>query len=343
MQRPLAILALCAAIVAGCKSKPVASITEIPSIPGEAYSIGVSAPFCGTIGETLVVAGGANFPDKPLVEGGSKKVYDDIWTFKGGQWTLAGHLPEPVAYGATFAVPDGLVLVGGTVDGAPSDKVYLLTLEDGKASLRKLPSLPNCVAEAGAASCEDRLYLVGGIGSEYIYSCHTGEYIWEQVTKLPIPLIQPLAFAAPSSLFFWGGYDPVTLRALSDGWHLSGGRLEPVAGVPDGGTFVGSTGVVLPDGRFAVIGGVNREIFSRALHNTDEERADYFSKEPSEYHFRSDIYAFSAETMSWQLIATAPECALAGAGVAVVDGDVMVVGGEIKPGVRTPRIFSMSL
>lgn len=343
MQRALAILALCAGLLTGCRQRTVIEVSELPAIPGDAYAKGVSAPFCGTIGETFVVAGGANFPDKPLVEGGSKKLYDEIWTLAGDQWSLAGHLPAPVAYGATFDVRDGLVLAGGSVDGVPSEKVYLLSLEGGKASLRKLPSLPVGVAEAGAASFGDRLYLVGGVGSEHIYSCQIGEYVWEQAYSLPIPLIQPVAFAAEDALYFWGGYDPVTRRALSDGWCLRGGKFEQVAGVPDGGTFVGSTGVVLPDGRFAVIGGVNREIFTRALHLTDDERTEYLSKEPGEYRFRRDVYVFSAETALWQLIGTVPECALAGAGAAVYEGKVTVAGGEIKPGVRTPRIFYLPL
>ena len=109
------------------------SITEFPPIPDPAYAKGVSAPFCGYEGDALIVAGGANFPDKPLLEGGAKKVYNDIWAFSEGAWHHAGFLRDSVAYGATFAVPGGLVLAGGDVDGRPVADVFFLRLEEGKA------------------------------------------------------------------------------------------------------------------------------------------------------------------------------------------------------------------
>lgn len=40
---------------------------------------GVSACYAGHIGSTLIMAGGCNFPDKPVAEGGTKRYYRGIY------------------------------------------------------------------------------------------------------------------------------------------------------------------------------------------------------------------------------------------------------------------------
>ena len=323
------------------------NVAVLPEIPDAAYAKGVSAPFCGVVGDALVVAGGANFPDKSLLDGGAKRVYADIWVLSDGEWAHTGVLPDSTAYGATFAVEDALILAGGNVCGVTTDKVYELTLRDGKASLRSLPPLPEPMEQCGWTSDGDRLYLVGGVGTTAVYACTIGEYVWTKLADLPEPLVQPVAFASGGNLYVWGGFNPETL-AVSDKGVVISSEVEKspwreAPSIPDGGTFVGATGVTLPDGRLAVVGGVNRAIFARALHNTPEDRIPYLSKEPAEYQFRQAVYAFDPVSGAWTLLGTDPACALAGPGVAVrPDGGLFVVGGELKPGVRSPKIFSLA-
>jgi len=318
------------------------SITEFPPIPDPAYAKGVSAPFCGYEGDALIVAGGANFPDKPLLEGGAKKVYNDIWAFSEGAWHHAGFLRDSVAYGATFAVPGGLVLAGGDVDGRPVADVFFLRLEDGKAVLDTLPPLPEPMEQAGASRYGNTLYLAGGVGTTAVYACSTDDYIWHKIASLPEPLVQPVAFAASGALFVWGGFNPQTLAVSPQGIVLRDGAWAGAPDIPDGGTFVGTTGVTLPDGRLAVVGGVNRDIFARALHNTPEDRIPYLSQEPAAYKFRSEVWIFDPAALRWKSLGADPACALAGPGVAVSpDGALAVAGGELKPGVRSPKIFKI--
>ena len=51
----------------------------------------------------MICAGGTNFPDKPMLEGGAKTWTDRIFTLSPGEngWTEAGTLPAPYAYGAS--------------------------------------------------------------------------------------------------------------------------------------------------------------------------------------------------------------------------------------------------
>ena len=353
----MAVLALC---LVACNTETM-KVTELKPIPDAAYAKGVSAPFCGVAQGVLVVAGGANFPDKSLLEGGAKRVYADIWAKAptSRKWIHAGVLPDSTAYGATFAVDSTLILAGGNVCGTTTDKVYELRLHYGKAVLRTLPQLPEPMEQCGWTRAGDRLYLVGGVGTTGVYACTIGDYHWDKIADLPEPLVQPVAFASAGKLYVWGGFNPETLEVsdkgivmdipapggdafvISSGVEKSVWRLtEPI---PDGGTFVGATGATLPDGRLAVVGGVNRAIFARALHNTPEDRIPYLSKEPAEYQFRQEVFAFDPLTETWSLLASDPACALAGPGVAAHGPrSLYVAGGELKPGVRSPKIFSLS-
>ena len=102
-------LLLLAVMLAGCSqpptSKPNHMITctwnKLPDLPGMAdtASLGVSAPFVGISNGMLLVAGGCNFPDKPVTEGGAKRYYSDIFALdlsdKNAQWQKAGNHNPP--------------------------------------------------------------------------------------------------------------------------------------------------------------------------------------------------------------------------------------------------------
>ena len=62
--------------------------TKLPDLPGAAdtASLGVSAPFAGIHNGVLIVAGGCNFPDKPVTEGGAKRYYSEIFVLLPEGW-----------------------------------------------------------------------------------------------------------------------------------------------------------------------------------------------------------------------------------------------------------------
>ena len=266
-----------------------------------------------------------------------------------GGWIHAGTLPDSVAYGATFQIGNALVLAGGNVSGKPSDKVYKLDVRGGKASIKALQALPDAVEQAGWACDGRRCFLAGGISasgrSDAVYVCDKGKYRWKELCPLPVPLVQPVAFACGEKLYVWGGFDPVSSEVYSKGWCLdiASGEWSETAGVPDGGTFVGASGVTLPDGRLLVVGGVNREIFRKALHNGPEDRIPYLSMDPAAYHFRDIAWVFDPQAEGWQQAGTSGRTALAGAGICIYKRGVIIAGGEIKPGIRSPHIFKLDL
>ena len=320
----------------------------LPEIPDAGYAKGVSAPYTGVLGKNWIVAGGANFPDKPLLEGGAKKVYPDIWSLTPGQaWTRIGSLPDAAAYGSTFSFSDGLILCGGSIDGKPSSAVYQMKVRRAKAQLQSLPALPDGIAEAGWSCDGKNLYIAGGVtasgASDAVYSCRKGRWLWQKVATLPVPMVQPVLFAAKGKLYVWGGFNPVNKEVIRKGWCLdtAKGIWREIPGVPDEGTFVGASAVTLKDGRLMVTGGVDAEIFQKALLQGPEERIPYLSQPPAAYRFRDTVWVFDPASEEWSLQGACGRTALAGAGLAVCGSQVMVAGGEIKPGVRSPYIFTL--
>jgi N-acetylneuraminic acid mutarotase len=85
-----------------------------PSIPDER---GFAGAFAGVHINLLLVAGGANFPDRPPWEGGVKTWYGQVWALKKdlGQWQPAGRLPRPLGYGISLSTPVGVGCLGGSV------------------------------------------------------------------------------------------------------------------------------------------------------------------------------------------------------------------------------------
>jgi len=142
-------------------SEPGVAWKTLPDLPDEH---GFAGPFAGVHKDTLIVAGGANFPDgvpwHPTKDGWrSPKVYHDrifvLGKDEGGApksaWSIASvKLPEPVGYGVSFSTPGGVLCVGGesqshTRDEATktitskkglSDRVFVLRVgPEGKAEV----------------------------------------------------------------------------------------------------------------------------------------------------------------------------------------------------------------
>ena len=99
--------------------------TTLPPLPSHADgapSEGPAGAFAGYIGKTLIVAGGTFFPGaRANYEAGilyahkgvNKTWRDEIFALWDGAWLSAGRLPVGLAYGASFATENGLLLVGG--------------------------------------------------------------------------------------------------------------------------------------------------------------------------------------------------------------------------------------
>ena len=218
-------------------------------------ALGVGAPFYGEHGGVALLAGGSNFPDEPLLKGGKKRYYSDIYALPPGStnWVRAGQLSQPAAEGMSAVTPRGVVCVGGSTDGKPTSRVFLLTWDAtrGRAIETALPDFP-CAVRLGAAAAKDnRVYVAGG---EYTAPLPSDVWTFDvdapQTGWRPLPALpgskgrmQAQAFVQNGDqkrtcLYVVGGYaknDRGVLQALTDGYAYdlaqpdSSGVWRPVA------------------------------------------------------------------------------------------------------------------
>ncbi|WP_277466166.1 cyclically-permuted mutarotase family protein [Parabacteroides sp. PF5-6] len=362
-----------------------------PDLPGTetTASLGVSAPFAGVWEHQLIVAGGCNFPGKPVTEGGSKRYYDEIFTLDlragaDAEWKIAGHLPHPLAYGATAITPDGMVCLGGNNNEKSVTDVFLLTTNAQQTiTLTELPALPVALDNAAAAAIGRSVYVAGGNAdgkpSNALYCLDLQEPAkgWQRLKDFPGPArVQPVWVAQQNgeeaTLYLAGGFQPVegerAAQVPTDLLAYSPSRktwseeslLPPLA---DGAlrTLTGGIGLAYGDHHLVFAGGVNYNCFLAAVdrprqmeearRNNEAERlnalqtaaAEYMFHPVEWYKFNQDLLIYNTLTREWQTAGPFEPLARAGAGAVWYNQQLIVVNGELKPGVRTPQVNGLTL
>ena len=169
------------------------SWSPLPSLPDLE---GFAGMYAGTCGETMICAGGTNFPDKPMLEGGAKTWTDRIFTLSPGEngWTEAGTLPAPYAYGASASTREGLLCIGGCGKEGHRKDVYLLSTADGAVTVTPFPPLPIALAYTAAAVLGGKVYLTGGCERPGEQDCTNRVFMldargpeqgWQELDPLP--------------------------------------------------------------------------------------------------------------------------------------------------------------
>ncbi len=340
------------------------SLTSVEGTPRDERGIecGVSAAYAGMAGAMPVMAGGCNFPQKdPLAKDAVKRFYKGIYAAKptdgGLQWHKAGELPQAAAYGVSAPTARGLMIAGGqTATGSLSDAMMIAVGPDGKASVTPLAPMPEAVDNAYAASDGMKVYVVGGnVGgkpSRRVWLYDVASDSWSEIAPMPgNPRVQPVAAFTDGKLYVWGGFAGRTAEA-EPSLELGGLCYDPatetwseVAGATSAdGTLPGLGGgvaITLPDGRVLATGGVNPEVFLSALRN---QAPDYLEHDPEWYRFGRKVLLFDPATGRWTEVGESADAARAGASVIDGgDGCIYLLGGEIKPRIRTPRAMRINI
>ena len=323
--------------------------TGWPSECPEGYLMGVSAPFCGLIDGKLVSAGGANFPDTPAAYGGLKKTYGGIFLLKPEGWVHAGELPFPLAYGGCLDAGGRLMAVGGNNGERAVSDVFTFRIDGDKVTAEAFSKLPVGIEQAGYACEDSTIYVAGGLTPTGINNkVYAGKFSdngieWTVLATMPENLVQPVAFHAGGNLYVWGGFDPEAKSVSCKGWKFNEATKEWTLLGEGAGTFTGASSAVLPDGRLAVVGGVDKDVFTYGLNAVREKKHRYMLMNPAEYRFNRTLRIFDPSTEEWSDYGEADALALAGAGAACDEEGLRIVGGEIKPGIRTPRSWKLKI
>lgn len=134
------------------------------------------------------------------------------------------------------------------------------------------------------------------------------------------------------------GYD-LTTRT----WH----KLADCAIDGQGISLLGARAVGLNEEEMLVIGGFNKAVYDDAVahlsHLTGAELAAYktayFGRESTDFNWNRRILVYNVRSDAWRSAGDIPFAAPCGQGLVLLKDKLISLNGEIKPGVRSNRIY----
>lgn len=359
------------AALAGCTSsdirKPQADIKtvwecagELPAQKGYEKNIGTVGILYGLLEERYIVTGGgANFPHKSVLEGGAKQMYSDLWLIDTkSENKIIEHinLPVEIGYGASVTTEKGIYYIGGSSNQQADDDILFLTLDENKnLKYEKIGELPFTFQSGAAVEYNGKLYIVGGkqngTPSNKLYEYNLTNKVIKELPSVPAGRgrTQSVAQILNDSLYVFSGGDTT---AYTDGYkyNFETGKWEEISPVRVNGkeiSLLGAASVKLNKKEMLVIGGFNKEIYDDAVKKLGTLRgqellkfkASYFGADPDDFRWNRDILIYNSEINSWRSIGEIPFNAPCGEGLVIVKNKIYSINGEIKLGVRTPRIY----
>lgn len=312
---------------------------RLPDVPDER---GFAGSFAGVSGGSLIVAGGTHFIDKMPWEGGTKLWYDTVFALDqpGGEWRPMGKLPKPNGYGVSITTPEGLMIIGGGNATEHFSDVFWLGGKD------VLPSLPKPCAFMSGCLLDGVIYIAGGIGTPtataamgtfWALDLKQPNAGWQELPPCPgKPRILACMAGAEGAVHLFSG---AALSAGPDGkpvreWLKDAWRYTPAKGweqLPDMPRVAVAAPNAAPvlDSKIFVIGGDDG-----ALVNFEPK-----SKHPG---FPRSILIFDLKTQAWSQAGEVP-FSLVTTNAVIWKDQVVVPGGEARPGVRSPQVWAVPL
>lgn len=365
-------LVLTAALAAVCMTAGVASAKDIQAEKivwqhagdlapafGTDKNIGVAGVLSGSSNGYVIVGGGANFPNGGPLAGGPKKTYPDVYVYKivGDKLVQTDHskLAFEAGYGASVTAPEGVYYIGGSTSPEGAKTISLLKADSqGKLQTEEIGKLPFTLQNGAAALQNGKLYIAAGkqdgklSNKAYAFDLKT-----KQTTEIAAypgaPREQVVYKILNNRLYVFSGGSSV---AYTDGYSYDFSRnvWTKAADVRVNGkdiSLLGANSVQLNKDEMLVIGGFNKEVYDNAVANLttlkDEQlaafKAGYFGADPEDFHWNKEILIYQASTNSWRTIGQVPFYAPCGEGLVLVGDKLISINGEIKPGVRSPRMY----
>ncbi len=319
---------------------------QLPDLPNR---LGVAGPFAGIHNDAILVAGGANFPT-PIWEN-AKQWTDEIHVLvKNGQdfkWINGGKLSKPIAYGASVSTADGVLCIGGCDAENVFTDVFLLCFDGEQIQHIDFPALPVPVAFGQAAIVNSEVFVACGQKGLALESAthslwsldlkqrsNTPNFKWKERKSLPgtarsFNLVATQHNGFHDCIYVCGGryQDGLETCFLDDLWEFnpstdqwrqrSNAPREMMAGTAIG---FGQSHILFP-------GSASKENFHLANQLKDDHPG--FPKSAFFYHTITDTWTTAGQTPETPVTTTA----------LMWDGDVIIPSGELRPRVRSPKIW----
>ena len=306
---------------------------------------GFAGSFAGVHNGVLIVAGGANFPDKRPWEGGVKQWYDSIFVLEtpAARWKTGFKLPKPLGYGVSISHRDGLICIGGSDAKGHSADVISLSWTNGEILTKTLPGLPMPCANLCGALVGETIYVAGGIEKpdstntlKTFWSLDLNEIRagWKTLTPWPgAGRMLASSGANDGNFYLFGG---ASLKAGADGkavreWLRDAYNFTPgsgwkrIADLPHSVVAAPSPVPDLDGSRLLLLGG--------------DDGAQVNSSPTEHRGFPHEILAYDIQRDEWNEFGRLP-FGLVTTPAVRWNGNIIVPGGEARPGVRSTEVWS---
>ncbi|MEO6875832.1 MAG: galactose oxidase [Opitutaceae bacterium] len=313
---------------------------------------GFAGMFAGVSGGGLLCAGGTNFPEKPLAEGGRKIWHDSIFALAepGAVWREIGRLPKPSAYGVSATWRDTMVLAGGGDAQGNSRDSRLMRWDGTRLAFEALPPLPITIANGCGTVVGDIFYVAGGqekpTSTSALRRCFAldlaaSHRAWHEIPWPAAASGRILAVAASHAGWFYlfSGADlfpnasgAPDRRYLTDAWrYRPASGWERLADLPHAVAAAPSPAMAV-DGRLVIAGGVWPGFLATIPPHSPHPGfpASLLAYDPATGHWSE--WPAHANPSGPPPRVTAPLVAWA--------GRFVIPSGEIVPGIRTPTVLT---
>jgi SSS family transporter len=306
---------------------------------------GFGFPFAGVHRGTLIVAGGANFPDKKPWEGGTKVWHNSVFVLEPGaaSWKTGMKLRRPIGYGVSISSTRGIACLGGSDAERHYADCFLMQWENGELRTTPLADLPRPCANFCGALLGNTIYVAGGIGSPDATSAlrtfwsldlSTSEMGWRELEPWPGQgRVFATAGAQGGAFFLFGG---VALSAGPDGkpfrqllrdayCFTPGIGWKRIADLPRAAVAAPTPAPPIGTSHLLVLGG------------DDGSQADVTGTEHT--GFSRDVLAYHTITDTWVTLDRLPFSLVTTP--AVIRSDrFTIAGGEQQPGIRSNEVWT---
>jgi len=370
------------------------NLPDLPAPAGESIQHGVAGAYSGILTATnaagieskvLIVAGGANFSNTPLVNAikadiAPEKIYhQDIFLLSNNesnqsQWQQTKiNLPLGTAYGESFTTEQGILLFGGEVkqaDGSveKSSDIALISYQQGELHYKKIGEMPITFAKGGSAYYQGKIYIVGGIqngkASNNVYSYDIKKSTWQQEQPLPgnnrvspVVTIHVDKDSQATQLYVFSGFSTDNNKniALDDGLSLNIATasakwktIAPIKALFDKQlSLIGAAAIKVGAQQTLFLGGYNKKTWDdwlktyQNVKGTKQEKnakVNFFSQQPLRFNWNKDALLFDSSNQTWTNLGEAPFLPNCGAVIEHWQNGIVLINGEIKPGVRTASV-----
>lgn len=333
--------------------------TTLPNSSNPYTKYGVAGPLIGAIENYLIIAGGANFPNKPVSEGGKKVFYSDLYllNFTDNTLKLVNHikLPFKVAYGYSISDNNSIYYIGGGENNKTSNKIIKLTLSKNKKNVivKSIATLPFSFQSGVASLYNNNIYIVtgkqNGKNSNNFYKYNLSNNSLTILPNFPgserSQSIGNILNNGKEEIFYVFGGGSKTAYLDGFGYNFKENTWKEYKKLPV--SVLGGNSIKISPNKLIVIGGFNKEVWDDANLNLSSLKGEelskyknsYFSKKIEEYRWNKNILVYDAQKDSWNSIGILPFPAPCGEGLAKINKNIFSINGEIKPGIRSNKIY----